>query len=148
MSQIEIKKLVLTIQENQAEVYEYDDEKLLFNSTIDNDRTISHEEGEQWQQFPTGRGKIVGGNEGQWKSEVDKHIMKATFHALANLYTKPAIKSFKEVVIFYSSNIEKDELEGEIKTFEANHPGVNVVSIAKNLHGHVMVLAGVRKLGE
>jgi hypothetical protein len=148
LNPIKTKKLIVTIQENQAEVFEYTDGKLLFNSTIDNDRTVSTEEGgNTWQTFPTGRGKIVGGNEGQWKSEVDKHIMKNTFEALVQLYRKPEIKTFSDLVIFYSSNIEKEELEEEIKTFKANHPGVEVQSHNKNLHGHEMVLTGVKKLG-
>jgi hypothetical protein len=143
MSQIP-KTLIVTIQENESNIYEYENNKVLFNSTIDNDMTTSYEEGNNnWQEFPTGRGKIVGGNEGQWKADVNKHQLKYTFEGLNNLYKTPTIKAFKVIVIFYSSNTPKEDLEEQIKHFKNNHHDLEVHIIGKNLTDHEAVEKGI-----
>ncbi len=141
------KKIVVTISENESNIYEYDGETLLFNQVIDNDRIVSHKEAEEnWNTFATGRGKIVGGNEGQWKSEADKHILKETFVSLHHLFAQKSMADFDNIVIFYSSNIEKEELEEATKIFLRNHPSENIRLINKNLHGHEMVKKGLEAL--
>ena len=141
------KKIVVTISENESNIYEYDGEKLLFNQVIDNDRIVSHKEAlENWNTFATGRGKIVGGNEGQWKSEADKHILKETFVSLHHLFAQKSMADFANIVIFYSSNIQKEELEEACKIFLRNHPSENIKLINKNLHGHEMVKKGLETL--
>jgi hypothetical protein len=141
------KKIVITINENEASIYEYDGQTLLFNQLIDNDRVVSHREAqENWNEFATGRGKIVGGNEGQWKYEVDKHILKETFVALHHLFAQKSMQSFDNIVIFYSSNVAKEELGEAAKIFLRNHPSDNIKLINKNLHGHEMVKKGLEAL--
>lgn len=143
------KILAVTIQENESNIYEYNDGKLLFNSTIDNDMTTSHEEArDNWNEFATGRGKIVGGNEGQWKADVHKHILRYTFIGLHELYKNKEIQSFKDVVIFYSSNTSKDDLEEQVEKFINNVHGIEVKIVNKNLIGHEAVLKGIEKILE
>ena len=141
------KKIVISINENEASIYEYDGERLLFNQLVDNDRIVSRKEAEEnWNTFATGRGKIVGGNEGQWKSEADKHILKETFVSLHHLFGQTSMQDFTSIVIFYSSNIEKEELEEATKIFLRNHLSENIKLINKNLHGHEMVKKGLEAL--
>ena len=141
------QKIVITITENEANIYEYNGETLLFNQVIDNDRIVSHREAlENWNTFATGRGKIVAGNEGQWKSDADKHILKETFVAMSHLFTQPRIREFDDIVIFYSSNVAKDQIQEAAKIFLRNHPSENIQLINKNLHGHEMVLKGIQAL--
>jgi hypothetical protein len=143
------KILAVTIQENESNIYEYNEGKLLFNSTIDNDMTTSHEEAkENWNEFATGRGKIVGGNEGQWKADVHKHILRYTFIGLVELYKTAEISGYKDIVIFYSSNTSKDDLEEQVKHFQTNHHGVDIQIVGKNMVGHEAVLHGVEKILE
>jgi hypothetical protein len=145
MSQIP-KTLIVTIQENESNIYEYEDNKVLFNSTIDNDMTTSHEEGHKnWQEFPTGKGKIVGGNEGQWRSDVNKHQLKYTFVGLTELYQTPSIKAFKVIVIFYSSNTSKEDLQDQVKHFKTNNHNIEVHIVGKNLTDHEAVENGIKK---
>jgi hypothetical protein len=140
------KILAVTIQENESNIYEYNEGKLLFNSTIDNDMTTSHEEArEGWNEFATGRGKIVGGNEGQWKGDIHKHMLKYTFIGLTELYKEANIKGFKDIIIFFSSNTSKEDLEEQVKHFAANHHGIEIQIVGKNLIGHEAVLKGIEK---
>ena len=146
MSENTISAIVVSIQENESSIYEFEKSKLLFNQAVDNERVVSHqEEEENWNTFATGRGKIVGGNEGKWKLEIHKHILKLTFQTLNTLYRQQRILAFQDLIIFYSSNVAKESLEKAVEVFLNNHPKENVVLINKNLHGHEMIESGLRK---
>jgi hypothetical protein len=142
--------LIITIQENQSAFYEYsvtkEGSKLLHNKTVDNDMTTSHEEAKNsWNEFPTGRGKIVAGNEGQWKGDVHKHILKETFIVLTELYKKASIKKIKHILIFFSSNTSKKDLEDQIETFHHNHGDMIIEIENKNVHDHKPILEATDK---
>jgi hypothetical protein len=138
MPKIKTKSLIITIQENQSSIYEYNEGKLLFNSTIDNDTTTSHEEArDNWNTFATGKGKIVSGNEGQWRKEVNKHILKETFVVLQSMYLNDKnIKGFGHILVFFSSNTPKHDLEDQIESFQNNHNQVIIEIEPKNVHDH------------
>ncbi len=143
------KILAVTIQENESNIYEYNDGKLLFNSVIDNDMTTSHEEArDNVNEFATGHGKIVDGNEGQWKADVHKHILRYTFIGLQELYKTQEIKAYNHIVIFYSSNTSKDDLEEQVNKFKINNHGLEIKIVNKNLIGHDEVLKGIEKIIE
>ena len=140
------KTLVVTIQENETNIYEFEDNKLLFNSKIDNDMTTSHEEShDNFQEFSTGKGHVVGGNVGQWKADVNKHQLKYTFVGLTELYQNPNIKAFKVIVIFYSSNTPKEDIEDQVKHFKTNNHNLELHIVNKNLPDHEAVLKGIQK---
>jgi hypothetical protein len=135
-----IKALIVTLQENESNIYELNDQTLKHTTTIDNDMTTSHEEAsENFQQFATGRGKILGGNEGQWKGEVHKHILKDTFAVLNSLYQTKEIKTYKKIIIFFSSNIAKHDLEEQIEKFSNNNHNLEIEIENKTLTNHEAV---------
>ncbi|MGL4757717.1 MAG: hypothetical protein ACRCXZ_00130 [Patescibacteria group bacterium] len=140
------KILAVTLQENESNVYEYNNGKLLFNSTIDNDQTISNEEEDRDNHiYATGKMNKNPANEGNWKESVRKNILKDTFAGLVKLYQKNSIKEFKEMIIFFSSNTSKEVLEEQIEKFQANVHGLTIKTVNKNLIGHEEVLKGVEK---
>lgn len=138
MPKSKTKSLIITIQENQSAIYEYNDGKLLHNSTIDNDATTSHQEAkDNWNTFATGKGKIVSGNEGQWRKEVNKHILNETFDVLQAMYlTDKNIKGFGHILVFFSSNTPKHDLEDQIEKFQNNHNQIIIEIENKNVHDH------------
>jgi hypothetical protein len=143
-----LSNLVITIQENEAHIYELTGHKLLHNSTVDNQNVTSYKEASQGQGLtPTKGGIIIDGNEGQWKKEVNKSLLKDLFKHLQNL---PELKEFSPnpVFVFYSSNTPKHDLEKEIEDLSKAHSNLDLKFHLENksLNDHDKILKHVLAL--
>jgi hypothetical protein len=142
------KNLIITIQENEAHLYEFFDGKLMHLSTIDNDQVVSYKESNStFNLEPTNGGVILDGNEGQWKKEVNKSLLKDLF---VHLQKMPNLIDFADntIVIFFSSNTPKHDLEDQINQFKKAHLSLNLNFVLenKNLHDHEVIQKEVIKI--
>jgi hypothetical protein len=132
--------LIVTIQENEANFYEFTFDKMLHNSTVDNQNVTSYKEAkDNFNQPPTRGGDIVDGNEGQWKSDVNKSLLKDVFVHLSNIFLKgSSLHNLEHVLFLYSSNVPKHDLEKEIHDFTNSHSNLDITFGIenKNLHDH------------
>jgi hypothetical protein len=135
------KAIVVTIQENNSHYYEYSAKKLLHNSTVDNDGIADYQEAKAAHNLSASSGGVViDGNENNWKGEMNKdHLEHVFIYLKALLAEGSTLQNMDTILIFFSSNTSKHDLEKAIEDFKDEHHKVNIEIINKNIHGHEMI---------
>ena len=140
MPNTNLKAIIVTIAENKSHYYEYNKGQILHNSDIDNQGLKAD------HSFAGAAGEVkISGNEDNYKSEMNKdHLEQAFSHLKTLLLPESKLHDTTNILIFFSSNTAKHDLEKAISDFKDQHHKVNIDIIAKNLNDHNHIEAAAK----
>jgi hypothetical protein len=133
-----LKVIVITIQENKSSFYEYSNGQILHSSNIPNERISEYQDAKATHNHSTSSGElIIDGNDNKWKGEMNNDHLKHVFiHLKTLLLPESKLHSITNILIFFSSNTPKHDLEKVITDFNHEHHKVQIQIVAKNLIDH------------
>lgn len=141
-----LKALIVTIAENKSHYYEYNKGQILHNSDIDNQGIADYQDAKAGHNLSASSGGVViDGNENNWKGEMNKdHLEHVFIHLKTLLLPQSKLNDTTNILIFFSSNTPKHDLEKAIADFKDEHHKVNIDIVSKNLHDHQHIEAAAK----
>lgn len=146
MPNTNLKAVIVTIAENKSHYYEYNKGQILHNSDLDNQGINDYQDAKTSHNHSTSSGEVViAGNENNWKGEMNKdHLEHVFIHLKSLLLPESKLHDVTNILIFFSSNTPKHDLEKAISDFKDEHHKVEINIVSKNLHDHNNIEAAAK----